>query len=278
MHDRRSCAVAGRAPDFDYDGATHPNVRLPGGTVARAKRTSVRAEARAEARRRYRASLAQADAGEITDEEVPPEPERPARPAARPAAATPTAAPARPSMTKAFRAAFRPLDLRGDIATIPAIVRHRSFLLPTILSGLSVALIPLVPLAFLTLAFTLYQYFSWTTPMGASFLAGFLAPRASWLVGLMVGLASVVFQVLAFNGPFLGIFPEEAQAQVINEALFVGLPSAALFAAAAAWYKRFLALANPNRARLAAQQDARRSSARTPRRNDGRRPALARRR
>ena len=48
----------------------------------------------------------------------------------------------------------------------------------------------------LTSAF--YQYFSFTAPLGTAFIAGFFAPRASWLVGGLAALASVGFQAIAF--------------------------------------------------------------------------------
>jgi hypothetical protein len=270
----------------------------PGGTVARAKRTE-----RADARRRYRATFADPLAeGDLAPDEdasdagttAPVAAGREARAgSARSGAgggpATAGAQPARPSIVAAFRTSFRPLDLRGDIRALPQILRHWSFFVPVVLSGLSVALIPLAGLNPLTSAF--FQYFSFTAPLGTSFLAGFFAPRASYLVGILAALASVGFQFLAYSvGPFGGLFTDfkdaaqnpmtEAAAKqlVLTQALTVGVPSAALFAAAAAWYRRFLNRANPNRSRP-------RPGGPTGRRPDGKvakkntqRPMLARRR
>ena len=265
--------------------------------MARAKRTG-----RADARRRYRASFADPlEEGDLAFEEevtsagtTSPGASRPVGPAvgraastsAQPAASTP---PTRPSITAAFRSSFRPLDLRGDIRALPQILRHWSFLVPVILSGLAVAFVPLLGLNPMTSAF--FQYFSFTAPLGSSFLAGFFAPRASYLVGILAALASVGFQFLAYSsGPFGGLFADfkdaagvtmtEAAAKelVLTQALTVGVPSAALFAAAAAWYKRFLNRASPNRSRP-------RPGTTTGRRPDGKvakkvekRPMLARRR
>ena len=166
------------------------------------------------------------------------------------------------------------------------LIRHKAFLVSVILSGLSVALLPLLGVNALTSAF--YQYFSFTAPLGTAFLAGFFAPRASWLVGIMAALASVGFQALAFTaGPFGGLYDSfldannqpmtraAAEALVLNQAIVVGVPTAALFAAAAAWYKRFLGRANPNRSRPA--QAGRRPDGKQPKRNEAR-PILARRR
>jgi len=263
--------------------------------VARAKRTD-----RAVARRRHRATfvdpLAEGDLapdeGMSISDESTPAPSRRAvanAGAGRPSTPAAGAPPARPSIAAAFRSSFRPLDLRGDIRALPQLVTHWSFFVPVILSGLAVALIPLVGLNALTSAF--YQYFSFTAPLGTSFLAGFFAPRASYLVGILAALASVGFQFLAYNvGSFGGLFVDfkdaagnpmaEAAAKelVLSQALTVGVPSAALFAAAAAWYRRFLNRANPNRSRP-------RPGTTTGRRPDGkiakkqeRRPMLARRR
>jgi drug/metabolite transporter (DMT)-like permease len=255
--------------------------------VARAKRTD-----RAEARRRYRASLG--DPLEIDDLETDEDDNRaasaPAGPGGRAAAGGPArstpAAPARPGMGAAFRSSFRPVDLRGDLQALPMLLRHKAFLVPVILSGASVALLPLLGVNALTSAF--YQYFSFTAPLGTAFLAGFFAPRASWLVGMLAALASVGFQALAFAvGPFAGLYDNfldansqtmtraAAEALVLNQALVVGVPSAALFASAAAWYKRFLGRANPNRNRPA--PTGRRPDGKQPKRNEAR-PILARRR
>jgi drug/metabolite transporter (DMT)-like permease len=258
--------------------------------VARAKRTD-----RAEARRRYRASLG--DPLEIDDLEADEADNSasnaasaPTRTGGRSAAGGPArSAPppaTRPSMGAAFRSSFRPVDLRGDLRALPMLLRHKAFLVPVILSGAAVALLPLVGVNALTSAF--YQYFSFTAPLGTAFLAGFFAPRASWLVGMLAALASVGFQAWAFTvGPFGGLYDNfldangqamtrsAAEALVLNQALIVGVPSAALFASAAAWYKRFLGRASPNRNRPA--QAGRRPDGKQPKRNEAR-PILARRR
>lgn len=267
--------------------------------MARAKRTD-----RAVARRRYRATfadpladpLAEGDPapGEDTsssDEGTPTSSRRAVANASAARPSTPPAGgpPARPSIIAAFRSSFRPLDLRGDLRALPQLVTHWSFLVPVILSGLAVALVPLVGLNSLTSAF--FQYFSYTAPLGTSFLAGFFAPRASYLVGILVALASVGFQFLAYNaGSFGGLFRDfkdaasnpmtEAAAKelVLGQALTVGVPSAALFAAMAAWYKRFLNRASPNRSRpRPGSTTGRRPDGKIAKKNE-RRPMLARRR
>ena len=263
--------------------------------MARAKRTD-----RSVARRRYRTTFADplAEGDLAPDEDMAITGDGTSVPSRRAVAnagpgspSTPAAGapPARPSIISAFRSSFRPLDLRGDIRALPQLVTHWSFLVPVILSGLAVALVPLVGLNALTSAF--FQYFSFTAPLGTSFLAGFFAPRASYLVGILAALASVGFQFLAYSaGPFGGLFLDfkdvaghpmaesAAKELVLNQALTVGVPSAALFAAAAAWYRRFLNRANPNRSRpRPGTTTGRRPDGKIAKKNE-RRPMLARRR
>ena len=243
--------------------------------MARAKRTD-----RAEARRRSRALSAPRAASEIAEDG----PEAPAQAAkARPAAATVE----RPSVAAAFRSSFRPLDLRGDLRALPQIVTHWSFFVPVILAGLSVALIPFLGAG--SIAGVLFGYFSGAAPFGMAFIAGLFAPRASYLVGILAGLASVGFMALAFAvGPFGGalegmrdvsgnpVSVDQAKSLLLNEALFSGVPLSAIVAAAGAWYRRFLNRANPNRSRPAATT-SRRPDGKIPRKQEPR-PMLARRR
>jgi len=250
--------------------------------VARAKRTD-----RAEARRRYRASIADPLEAEDIDLEDGGAPSATASTRSDPARTDQAAVAPRPSISGAFRSSFRPIDLRGDLRALPMLLRHWSFLVPVILTGASVAAIPLFGVNSLTSAF--YQYFSFTLPLGSAFLAGFFAPRASWLVGLLVALASVGFQFLAFStGPFAGVFDHAVNGQpvarattealILSQALGFGVPMSGLFAAAAAWYKRFLNRASPSRQRAAAAGASnRRPDGKVPKRNE-QRPILARRR
>jgi hypothetical protein len=272
--------------------------------VARAKRTD-----RAEARRRYRAQLAAESGGEELDpaEAGAAEPSRDTRgptrtPPRRPAAA-PAQAPARPGIASAFRAAFRPANLREDLAALPQLLRHRSVWLPALITIGTTAV-------FLTtggadrISLILAQYFIAPPPIGGIFLAGFLAPRASYLTGGFAGLVGAIcFAILVTTstsgavgspgGPATSPSPSaiasqgastspaasaSAAASVSPVPSAAGSPQAsptpsgtggavtpqervetiagafilspltgAFFGAAAAWYRRFLNLANPNR-------------------------------
>jgi hypothetical protein len=251
--------------------------------VARAKRTD-----RAEARRRNRAILAETEDGELettADEDTASESPSARAVATRPrptASGSPTPAP-RPGITSAFRASFRPLDLRGDLRALPQIVTHWSLFVPVILAGLAVALVPFFASS------PIFGYFSGPAPFGTAFIAGLFAPRASYLVGILVGLASVSFMALAFAvGPFGGVLQgmtdvtgqplteSAAKSALLSEALVTGVPLAAIVAAAGAWYRRFLNRANPNRTRPSTPS-SRRPDGKVPKKPQ-QRPMLARRR
>jgi hypothetical protein len=253
--------------------------------VARAKRTD-----RAEARRRYRASLV--DPLETEDlaadeDEAAVRPDGPARsPATNARDRSSAASPARPSIVRAFRSSFRPIDVRGDLRALPMLLRSKAFLIPVLVAGASVAALPFAndnPIVG-----TLFQYFAGTAPLGTAFIAGFLAPRASWLIGGLACLAAVAFEAIAFTGSVGGIFdnfkdpvtnlpvnPADVKAAVLSQALVYGVPMGVLFASAAAWYKRFLNRASPSRQGSAGTSQ--RPDGKQPKRNEPR-PMLARRR
>jgi hypothetical protein len=118
-------------------------------------------------------------------------------------------------------------------------------------TGPDVTLLGFIPVSLLVTF--LYQYFVVTPAIGGVFIAGFLAPRASWLLGILVGLvAAASYSFLVLRG-FIGIAPTaetEGLARDVVLASFVLSPAVgAFFASTAAWYRRFLYLSNPNRGR-----------------------------
>ena len=148
--------------------------------MPRAKRTN-----RAEARRRYRASIGEPIEEEAFDDAEPQAAARSSAPK------TPGATQERPSLSNAFRAAFRPPNVREDLRALPRLLVDRSVWLPSLLTvaaGIAFAvtgggnwLIALVA-----------TYFVAPPALGSVFLGGFLAPRASYLVGLIIGFVSAV--------------------------------------------------------------------------------------
>jgi hypothetical protein len=214
--------------------------------VARAKRTQ-----RAEARRRYRATNAPIDELDPLDSTDP-------APTRKAASSSATGTPARVGMAAAFRASFRPLNVREDLVALPWIATHTH----AIWAPLAVTLVGSAATAVAgandMVTSLLFTYFVMFPAIGSLFLGGFLAPRASWLVGAIVGLFSAVCYVV------LGLtshLPPGFQTQfaltpdlMSSQAILVSPVFGAFFAAAAAWYRRFLRFSSPNRARRDAQK------------------------
>jgi len=210
--------------------------------VARAKRTD-----RAEARRRYRAEMAEADGieegaeGESTSDAAP----------ARPSTRQMSSPPGRLGIGAAFRQSIHPLDVRADLMALPQLVTHKALLIPAAITiGSTVLVLATGGTDFLSAI--LYTYFVQSPAIGGVFLAGFLAPRASWLLGVIIGLLSAIgYTVIIFSG-VLGSPSQAAMQDVIVAAFVLSPVMGGLFAAGAAWYRRFLQLSNPNRGRRAA--------------------------
>ncbi len=219
--------------------------------MARAKRTT-----RAEARRRYRAEHGLPD--EITIDDETPE-------VAAPSGRTHSVAgqPARMGVGAAFRQAFRPLDLRGDLQALPRLLRDKAFIVPVLLTVAATALVLSIPrqaapadpatappadLLTLLAAFS-FTYFIQPPAFGGVLIAGFFAPKASWLLGALVGLVSAV----CYAAWVLGTPVTEPTTVSTTEVIVLGFVfsaiSGAFFASAAAWYRRFLQLSSPNRGR-----------------------------
>lgn len=272
--------------------------------MARAKRTD-----RAEARRRYRAQLAAEGGGEELDPVENGEPAGPVREPTRTprAAATPPPRPQRPGIGYAFRAAFRPANFREDLAALPRLLRHKSVWLPALIS-IGTTGVLLVTGGRDVVSALIYQYFIVTPPIGAIFLSGFLAPRASYLTGAIAGLVGAICLAVlvaasstgtlgggtpaaspspsAIGSPLASASPAasasgpaspaasgspapttagspqpsptpsgsggqaptpEDLADTVSISFLLSPLTGAFFGAAAAWYRRFLNLANPNR-------------------------------
>jgi hypothetical protein len=215
--------------------------------VARAKST-----ARAEARRRHRAEQAAADGAQSGAEGLET---GTTTKATAGASAKPGTAPGRVGLGSAFRDSFRPIDLRGDLRALPYIAIHTKALwLPLLLTiGTTIAFYFTQGTDVITKF--LFAYFIQTPAIGGVFIAGFLAPRAAWLLGAIVGFVSAIcYSVLLFAlfSAVLSSGTTGTSAWDIASASLVLSPTiGALFAAAAAWYRRFLSLSNPNRGRQA---------------------------
>ena len=221
--------------------------------MARAKRTD-----RTEARRRHRAEQPDlaGDPVVVADGD--------ARSSTAQAAGkgAPVSAPVqRPSIIDAFRGSFRPLDLAGDLRALPKLLLHWSFWGPAAATIVTTVVYIISAQGrtagaesdtwwvVVNLAFQMFV-FPLPAPAGSAFIAGFGAPRAAWLIGLIIGLISAVCFAVIIGSVSASLTSSDTTVDVSSYALqgFLVAPvGASLFAAAAAWYKRFLNLANPNR-------------------------------
>jgi hypothetical protein len=157
----------------------------------------------------------------------------------------------------AFRLAFRPLDLRGDLRALPRLVLNKALWLPVLLTlGATAIFLVVRPQAtapagdiLAVLSVFVLQYFIQPPAIGGVFIAGFLAPRASWLLGIIVGLvAALCYGGLILSGA-LGVGTAAEKNEAILGGFVISPLMGALFASAAAWYRRFLQLSSPNRGR-----------------------------
>lgn len=253
--------------------------------MARAKQTD-----RAEARRRYRQATSQeigADELDVEAAEAAPQAARAqadvradaradVRADARAAAAQPKREqpPARPGIGYAFRAAYHPARVREDLAALPRLLRHWAFLLPVgmiVGGGFIASTYWFFTGGQLAAQLLLFPGSGFGLPQ---LVAGFFAPRASYLLGFLVslvqGVAWMIF-ILRPGSPVGALTPDVLQSMMVSSFL-AGPLSGMLFAAAAAWYRRFLALSSPRRAAAARQQQAR-EQARASKAGASRRPS-----
>ena len=214
--------------------------------MARAKRTD-----RAEARRRYRAEMAGADG---VEEDVEGETAEDAASSAlrgRPASKQMSSPPGRLGIGAAFRQSIHPINVRADLMALPKLVTDKALYVPVAITVGSTVLVLAVGATNFASAL-LYTYFIQSPAIGGVFLAGFLAPRASWLLGVIVGLLSAICYTVIILSGILGTPSQAAMQEVIAAAFVLSPVLGGLFAAGAAWYRRFLQLSNPNRGRRAA--------------------------
>ena len=105
--------------------------------------------------------------------------------AAEPARAAARGTPARMGFAAAFRQSFRPLDVRADLAALPWIALHTKALwLPVLITSAARSLIGRDRRRRHRSASSCSRTSSRRPAIGGVFIAGFLAPRASWLLGV----------------------------------------------------------------------------------------------
>jgi hypothetical protein len=218
---------------------------IEGGTVARAKQT-----ARSEARRRYRqATTITADGdAEMNATDVSSK-VSPAKPAPRPNDRPNSAAAGRPGFMTAIRGAYHPAHIREDLAALPKLLTHWSFLV-SVLMVIGAAAGKLILPNYTGTEFAWQLLALPGSALAPQLVAGFFAPRGSYLLGFIIGLEQgVVFTVIASTVAAQGgtSIPSDQVGNLLILSFVTGPISGTLFAAAAAWYRRFLALSSPKR-------------------------------
>lgn len=233
--------------------------------MARAKRTE-----RTEARRRHRAeqaALAELEPG-AEGADLATASASSSKTQAKGAAPAP-----RPGIVASFRGAMRPLDLVGDLKAAPKVLTNWGFLaamgltaataawfvfayndaMAAVVASLPAGGTPTEAQLTAVIGSNTIPYFLGTMalnppPAIGAFLIGFTAKRASWLGGLVYGVYCAILVVVVLQTPtgrlLIGLGTKDAY--MVQVAAFAPV-GAALFASAAAWYRRFLDLANPNK-------------------------------
>lgn len=240
--------------------------------MARAKRTD-----RAEARRQYRAYLAaQAEAQAAAEaEEVPAED---------------PGAPARPTRARDVEIAYKPGERLGIVGSIRAATRTPHYvddlrnIGPLVVGTKAVWPVAAICLISAAVAYprinsqtvvaddpilsVIFQFVLYPLPLLPPMMAGFLAPRSTWLAGAIAALISTVTLialVIATQFKIEGSTTGITGANVLGITggwLSVALPFGALIGAASGWYKRFLDVMGAGRSRKVAKSSQKRPTRR----------------
>ena len=213
--------------------------------MARAKGTD-----RAEARRRYRDIVKAQEEAEAGTEGQAAAATPVSRNRARGSQALkplPPQTAQRPGFFGAAKAAYRPVNYREDLRFFVPLVTRTFAVWPVL--ALTIVAVPLAlsrPNVKGDTILGLLAFWLSPTPLLPAMIAGFLAPRATWLAGaingLIVGVGLIAFLILA-NGQILAgeqIAPSGLFAASI-QILVYSVPFGAVLAAGTGWYKRFLA-------------------------------------
>jgi hypothetical protein len=114
----------------------------------------------------------------------------------------------------------------------------------------------------------IFQFVLYPLPLLPPMMAGFLAPRSTWLAGAIAALISTVTLialVIATQFKIEGSTTGITGANVLSITagwLSVALPFGALIGAASGWYKRFLDLMGAGRSRKVARSSQKRPTRR----------------
>jgi hypothetical protein len=174
------------------------------------------------------------------------------------AKAAPAVPAQRPGIVQAFRIAFQPADVRADLRTAPTVFRTTPALWIAPALVLVGGVFLLVPtLRDSQIGSLAAQLLVVPPPLIPAFLAGMLAPRSSWLFGLLVGaLAGIVFAVYVATASSTGVAPvtDDLRAQALLYAVVVSPLFGLATGAFAGFYRRFLRVSGPQQQRKPASK------------------------
>ena len=245
--------------------------------MARAKRTD-----RAEARRKYRAYLLEQQEAEAAAAQGPegaaggPGPTTGRTTGAKPG---PTAAPgARLGIVAAARAAYRQPHYVDDIRNVGSLVFHSNAIWPILVMSLVAGAygvirsgVPNDPIWLFLVQFIFYP-----VPLLPPMLAGFLAPRSTWLAGLISSfIATITLVAVVAVTPTESLTASSSTAASVSSVslltfavyqLMMALAFGALMGALSGWYKRFLSFTSGPRTRPTSKSGGGRPQQRSPQR------------
>jgi len=240
--------------------------------VARAKRTD-----RAEARRQYRAYLQEKQetaAAEANDSDGAADvaSSRPARSRdQRPQAVIKPGG--RLGIFAAAKAAYRTPHYLDDIRNVRSLVFHSKAVWPVLVVCVAAGAFSVFRISsgagstdpVLTAVF---QFLFYPVPLVPPMIAGFLAPRSTWLAGLIAGFISTmtlvwVFAMTTITVPgYAGKFTTTDLLAITVQLLSTSLAFGLMMAALSGWYKRFLSLTSAPRNRAPAKSASQRPTQR----------------
>jgi hypothetical protein len=219
------------------------------------------------------------DEGELLEPGDDSEPKRPTARAtpARPAGDRPPSG--RLGFGASFRLAYHPPNIREDILTLPTTLRSRGFIAAVVMVIVGGVVWYVYPVY--SGSITAWELLVLPgSALAPQLVAGFFAPRASYLLGLVVGLVQPVVYLLVNSSARVqeaylarGVNIPGIDADQVALAFFNSVLMGGLFAAMAAWYRRFLALSSQRTSAAARAAAASRTSGRTPSKPSSRRTA-----
>jgi hypothetical protein len=145
-----------------------------------------------------------------------------------------------------FRAAARPVDVRSDLAYLPELILHTRAVWVPSLAIVGAGLVTLIAPAN-QITQLLAQIFVAPPSLAGPFLAGLLAPRATYLAGGIVGIVAAIVLTIAIL-----LIPSSLFAGPVDRGAIVAYAAVVspIFGLAvggfAGYYRRFLFLSSPN--------------------------------